>query len=205
MGPIIIIMLMVGLAVWAAASFARHRRAWAELAREHGLQLQGSYFGPVLVGRYGGHTIQVGLDRRRQFGRRSDDTFTQYRVTIGAPMPSGFSVRKEGLLHQLGKVIGIHDIRVGDSELDEALSIKGNDMVGIIRLFGIPEVGAAVLGMVIAYPDIEIGQSIAVEESGMAEAERIETMLGDLCDLARALEAGYQRLAAEHGGSPWTV
>jgi hypothetical protein len=56
--------------------------------------------------------------------------------------------------------------------------------------------------MVITHPEIEIGQSIVLEERGMAEAMQVEVMLDALCELAHALEAGMQALAAEDGSGP---
>lgn len=193
--------LVVGVAILGRARvFAARRRIWELLARKHGFTLRGSYFSPLLEGRYAGVGIEVRLERRHN---RNNETHTIYRVDIGAPMPSGFLVRKEGLLHLLGKVVGVHDdIQVGNPELDDALQITGNDMVRIIRLLNIPEVGAAVLGVVIAYPRIQIGQSILVEERGMDQASRIEVVLDALCELSRALEAGMQQLAAEDGSRP---
>ena len=191
---------VLGIVVGRSRAFAARRRTWELLARKHGFTLCGSYFSPVLEGRYAGSRIEVRLEYPRG---RNKEAYTIHRVDIDAPMPSGFLVRKEGLLQLLGKVVGARDdIQVGNPELDDALQITGNDMVRIIRLLNIPEVGAAVLGVVIAYPRIEIGQSIVVEERGMELASRIEVVLDALCDLARALEAGMEQLAAEDGGGP---
>jgi hypothetical protein len=118
-------------------SFAAGRRAWGRFGAEHGLVSRGSYFSPGLEGRYAGAAIEVELVHRGS--GRSRSHYTKYRVTIDAPMPSGLHVRKEGLLHLLGKVVGVgDDIQVGDPELDDALMITGNDMVRIIRLLNIP-------------------------------------------------------------------
>jgi hypothetical protein len=200
-GIVIFSAIVIGIAVASFSWFSHSRRGWEQLAVERGFSLRGSYFSPVLEGRYGGVEVEVRLERRRV--GRNDQRYTRYRVEIGAPMPAGFCVRKEGLLQLLGKVVGIHDdIQVGNPELDDALMITGDDMVRIIRLLNISEVGAAVLGMVIAHPQIEIGQRIEIEEHGMAEAMHIESVLDGLCDLARALEAGNQRLAVEDGCDP---
>jgi len=202
MGELLIIAFVLVVVVVSVVSFMGHRREWQALAAKHGLTLRGSYTSPVLEGRYGGVAVAVRLERHFS-RRRNDDRSTRYRVAIGAHMPAGFYVRKEGLLQLLGKVVGIgDDIQVGNPELDDALMITGNDMVRIIRLLNIPEVGAAVLGMVIAYPQIEIGQSIEIEERGMADAPHLESVLDALCELARALEAGMQKLLAEDGPDP---
>lgn len=202
MGPFVLFFLVfVGIAGVSAYSFSKKRDQWRAFAHERGLSLGGSFFRPVLEGHYAGHAVHVLLERR---GRRNDSHYTVYRVQVGVPMPPGFAVSKEGLLHRLGKVVGVHDITVGNPELDEALSIKGNDRVAILRLMNVPEVGAAVLGMVTAFPTVAIGQGIHVEEHGIAEAYQLEAMLDALVDLARALEAGVERLAEEDGGaSPW--
>ncbi len=205
MGPFLIIGFIIVVFAVVFVSYSNSHRAWQDLAARHGLSLRGSYFSPVIEGRYANVAIAVSLERR--FAGRNDKRYTRYRAAIGARMPAGFRVRKEGLLQLLGKVVGIgEDIQVGNPELDEALMITGDDMVRIIRLLNISEVGAAVLGMVIAYPQIEIGQSIEIEEHGMADALHIESVLDGLCELARALEAGSQRLLAEDGrGSSPTV
>lgn len=198
-----VVAVLFPAAVLGFMAYMAHRRRdeWRAFARENGLSLGGSLFHPTIEGRYGDHDVAVRIVGSR---RRNDDAKTIYRVRVAAPMPPGFSVGKEGVLHRLGKLVGIHDIAVGNPELDEALTIGGDDRVGIIRLMNVPEVGPAVLGMMAIHPDLAIGQSLVLEEPGAADRWHVASTLDALVDLARALEAGYQQLVTEdEGASPW--
>jgi hypothetical protein len=203
MDPSIIIVVIVFLGALAAlplASSIRHHSEWSTFAYVRNLELRGSWRSPAIEGRHRGHRIRVIAERPLT----SKHIYTTYRVTIEAPMPPGFMVREEGLLQLLGQVVGVQDIKVGDRELDDALVIQGDDIHGVIRLMNLSEVGAAVLGMVIVHPTIEVGQDIVVRERGIAGGERLEVVLDGLCELARALEEGYEQLRAEDGGkAPW--
>lgn len=201
MGPFIIVIVFLGaLVALPLASSIRHHSEWSTFAYVRNLELRGSWLSPAIEGRHRGHRVRVTAERPLM----SKHIYTTYRVTIEAPMPPGFKVREEGLLQLLGQVVGVQDITVGDRELDDALVIQGDDIDGVTRLMNLSEVGAAVLGMVIVHPTIEVGQAIVVRERGIAGGERLGVVLDGLCELARALEEGYEQLRAEDGGkSPW--
>lgn len=203
MGPFIIVFVfVVALVALPLASAIGHHSEWSTFAYMHNLELRGSWRSLAIEGRHRGHRIRVSAERPVL----SKHVYTTYRVTIAAPMPPGLKVREEGLLQLLGQVVGVQDITVGDRELDDALVIQGDDIDGVIRLMNLSEVGAAVLGMVIVHPTIEVGQDIIVREDGIAGSERLGVVLDGLCELARALEEGYARLRAEDGGEPpWSA
>ena len=56
--------------------------------------------------------------------------------------PEGFrfTIYRKGLFSDLGKLLGMQDIEVGDPEFDEAFIIKGNDESRVRELFADPEV-----------------------------------------------------------------
>ena len=56
--------------------------------------------------------------------------------------PEGFrfTIYRKGLFSELGKLLGMQDIEVGDPEFDEAFIIKGTDEAKVRDLFADPEV-----------------------------------------------------------------
>ena len=60
--------------------------------------------------------------------------------------PEGFrfTVYRKGLFSELGKLLGMQDIEVGDPEFDEAFIVKGNDESKVRELFADPEVRSLV-------------------------------------------------------------
>jgi hypothetical protein len=50
------------------------------------------------------------------------------------------AVYRKGFFSGLGRLVGLHDIEVGDPEFDEVFVIKGNDEAKVRDLFSDPEV-----------------------------------------------------------------
>ena len=61
--------------------------------------------------------------------------------------PDGFrfTIYSKGLLSELGKLLGMQDIEVGDPEFDEAFIVKGTDEARVRDLFADPEVRSLML------------------------------------------------------------
>jgi hypothetical protein len=51
-----------------------------------------------------------------------------------------FTIYRKGFFNDLGKLLGIQDIEVGDPEFDEAFIIKGNDEGKVCALFANPKI-----------------------------------------------------------------
>jgi hypothetical protein len=64
------------------------------------------------------HTVSTG---------HSHVTYTRMRAPYINPEAFRFTIDRKGLFSELGKLLGIQDIEVGDPEFDEAFVIKGND------------------------------------------------------------------------------
>jgi hypothetical protein len=63
-----------------------------------------------------------------------------------------FTVYRKGLFSELGKLLGMQDIEVGDPEFDEAFIVKGTDESRVRELFSDPEVRSLML----AQPQIRL-------------------------------------------------
>ena len=72
-------------------------------------------------------------------------TYTRMRAPYVNPEGLRFTVYRKGLFSELGKLLGMQDIEVGDPEFDEAFIVKGTDEARVRELFADPEVRSLVL------------------------------------------------------------
>ena len=86
----------------------------------------------------------------------SQDDAESRTTRIRAPCvnPDGFrfKINRKGLFSNLGKLLGMQDIEVGDPEFDEAFIIEGNDEDRVRALFYDPKIRQ----MIHAQPDIRL-------------------------------------------------
>ncbi len=61
--------------------------------------------------------------------------YTRMRAPYVNPEGFRFTIYRKGLFSELGKLLGMEDIEVGDTEFDEAFIIKGNDEGKVRDLF----------------------------------------------------------------------
>jgi hypothetical protein len=61
--------------------------------------------------------------------------YTRMRAPYINPENFRFSIYRKGIFSELGKLLGMQDIEVGDPEFDEAFIIKGNEETTVVRLF----------------------------------------------------------------------
>ena len=73
-------------------------------------------------------------------GRREPVTYTRMRAPYVNPEGFRFTIYRKSLFSDLGKLLGMQDIEVGDPEFDEAFIIKGNDESKVRDLFANPKI-----------------------------------------------------------------
>lgn len=185
-------LLVIAAVVLTAVTAKRQRRAWEQLARARGLALVGPPHRPAIEGWYHGRSTRVSFE-----SRGDESNYTVWRVAVGERVPSGLLVRKGDVLETLDEPVGSGDIDVGDSILDQTLSVQGQDVARIIRLMRIPEVGAAMLAAITTEPKLEIGQLLTLEERSFAEPRRFDQVLHMLGGLAQVIETGCRQLERE--------
>ena len=76
---------------------------------------------------------------------KSHITYTRMRAPYVNPDGFRFTVYRKGLFSELGKLLGMQDIEVGDAEFDEAFILKGTDEAKVRGLFADPEVRSLLL------------------------------------------------------------
>ena len=67
-------------------------------------------------------------------------TYTRMRAPYVNPEGFRFTIYRKSLFSDLGKLLGMQDIEVGDPEFDEAFIIKGNDEAKVRELFSNPKI-----------------------------------------------------------------
>ena len=73
-------------------------------------------------------------------GRLPESTYTRMRAPYVNPEGFRFTIYRKGFFSDLGKLLGMQDIEVGDPEFDEAFIIKGNDESKVRDLFANPKI-----------------------------------------------------------------
>jgi len=108
---------------------------WRQLCREIGGEF-------VEGGFWKGNKVQVHvqpwtitLDTYTVNTQHSHVTYTRMRAPYVNPEGFRFTIYRKGFFSELGKLLGMQDIEVGDPEFDEAFIIKGNDEVRVQNLF----------------------------------------------------------------------
>jgi hypothetical protein len=108
---------------------------WRQLSQETGAEL-------VEGGFWKGQKVQVQvkpwtitLDTYTVNTQHTHVTYTRMRTPYINPEGFRFTIYRKGLFSDLGKLLGMQDIEVGDPEFDEAFIIKGNDESRVVNLF----------------------------------------------------------------------
>jgi hypothetical protein len=109
---------------------------WRRLADQIGADFVdgGFWKGDKVQAQVGPWTIT--LDTYTVSTGHSHMTYTRMRAPYVNPEGFRFTVYRKGLLTGLGKLLGMQDIEIGDSEFDEAFVIKGTDESRVRDLFG---------------------------------------------------------------------
>jgi hypothetical protein len=109
---------------------------WQRLSEEIGAEfVEGGFWkgGSKVQAHVGPWTIT--LDTFSVWNGQFLVTFTRMRAPYINPEGFRFSIYRKGLFSDLGKLLGMQDIEVGDPEFDEAFIIKGNDEGRVRDLF----------------------------------------------------------------------
>jgi hypothetical protein len=114
--------------------------AWRQLCLEIGAEfVEGGFWkGSKVQAQVGPWTVT--LDTYTVSTGESSETYTRIRAPYVNPDGFRFTIYRKGFFSELGKLLGIQDIEVGDPEFDEAFIIKGNDEPRVVILFSDSEI-----------------------------------------------------------------
>src|SRR3954451_20448545 len=126
--------------------------AWRRLGEEAGAEFieGGLWKGSKVQAHVGPWT--VALDTHTVHTGHAHFTYTRMRAPYVNPEGFRFTAYRKGLFSELGKLLGMQDIEVGDPEFDEAFIVKGTDEAKVRELFADPEVWA----LLTAQPQIRL-------------------------------------------------
>ena len=113
---------------------------WRQLSQEIGAEfVEGGFWkGNKVQAHVGPWTIT--LDTYTESTGETHVTYTRMRAPYVNPEGFRFTIYRKGLFSDLGKLLGMQDIEVGDPEFDEAFIIKGNDEGKVCGLFADPKI-----------------------------------------------------------------
>ena len=121
---------------------------WRQLSEEIGAEfIDGRFWkGSKVQAHVGPWTVTLDIN--------NDGESQSTRIRAPYVNPEGFRVTiyRKGFFSNLGKLLGMQDIEVGDPEFDEAFIIKGNDEGKVCGLFANPKIRQ----MILAQPKIRL-------------------------------------------------
>ena len=123
--------------------------AWRRLGEEAGAEfVEGGFWkGSRVQAHVGPWTVTLDIHTGH-----AHFTYTRMRAPYVNPEGFRFTVYRKGLFSELGKLLGMQDIEVGDPEFDEAFVVKGTDEFKVRDLFAAPEVRS----LMMAQPQIRL-------------------------------------------------
>ena len=113
---------------------------WRQLSQEIGAEfVEGGFWkGSKVQAHVGPWTVT--LDTHTESSGESHVTYTRMRAPYINPEGFRFTIYRKNLFSELGKLLGMQDIEVGDPEFDEDFIIKGNDESKVRDLFANPRI-----------------------------------------------------------------
>jgi hypothetical protein len=185
-------LFLVALVVIAVIVFLRYqarRRAWGELAMRTGLTCEPAGFlglSQRVTGAYRGRALTLDT-----FTRRSGEHSTTY-TRIVVPVNNASSLRLElyeqGLLSEIGKLLGAQDIQTGDQELDRRFIIKGQPEDAIVRLLTSGGLYDKLLQARSLNLRVDGGQVRWEKRNVESDVDYLQSLFDLLSDLAEAVE-----------------
>ena len=114
---------------------------WRQLSQEIGAEfVEGGFWattGSKVQAHVGPWIVTLDVGRSDEDGKTP---VTRLRAPYVNPEAFRFAIYRKGFFSELGKLLGMQDIEVGDSEFDDAFVIKGNDESKVRALFATPQI-----------------------------------------------------------------
>ncbi|GAB3229172.1 hypothetical protein GCM10027346_14430 [Hymenobacter seoulensis] len=108
----------------------------------------------------GGYHIWFELDIDLGGGFEGGYEFTTFSAVLPGRPSFHFALHKQDWVHEIGKVLGLTDVELGDPEVDAAFIITTNDAAALQALLADPSIRATLL----KYPEMRLTLSPATHE-----------------------------------------
>ncbi len=114
---------------------------WRQLSQEIGAEfVEGGFWtstGSKVQAHVGPWTVTLDVSTSDEDGK---SPVTRLRAPYINPEGFRFTIYRKGFFSDLGKLLGMHDIEVGDADFDEAFIIKGNNESRVVTFFSEPKI-----------------------------------------------------------------
>ena len=108
---------------------------WRQLSQEIGSDfVEGGFWKENKVQTHVGPWT-ITIDTHTVHTQHAHVTYTRMRAPYVNPEGFRFTIYRKGIFSELGKLLGMQDIEVGDPDFDEAFIIKGTDEFKVRDLF----------------------------------------------------------------------
>jgi hypothetical protein len=195
--PYVTVALAIGVAliaiVFTVIANQARMRAWTELAERTGLQLTGGgmFSRPRLEGSYRGHSTSLYTFTRHT--GKSSHTYTVVEVQVNPSTAFELAIFKQSLLSQVGKLMGMKDIEIGDEELDRRFVFRGQPEADIRRLLASGSLRQKLLDSSNLNIRLE-GQALKHTQGGVERnVDRLQALFDLMVELAEGID--------HHGGA----
>ena len=91
------------------------------------------------------HCVNLDIDIHPDSGDEKGKPVTSLSAQLPEDTGFRFSIEKQGLKHQIGKLFGMQDVIIGHSEFDKKFLIKSNDAAKVKEVLSDPNVSDTLL------------------------------------------------------------
>jgi hypothetical protein len=156
---------------------------WRQLSEEMGAEfVEGGFWkGSKVQAHVGPWTVTLDVGYSQDDG---ESRTTRIRAPYVNPDGFRFKIYRKGFFSDLGKLLGMQDIEVGDPEFDEAFIIKGNDEDRVRASFSDPKIRQ----MIQAQPKIRLEVKDSEGWFGPRFPEDVDELLFEVLGVIKDVE-----------------
>jgi hypothetical protein len=128
------------------------------------------------------HCVTLDIDINPDRGEEDEKPLTSFSAELSDQTSFRFSIQKQGLKHEIGKLFGMQDVIVGQPEFDKRFLIQTNDEEKVKKIFSNEDVSAKLLELPVVdfkVRERRIGANIEIVltlnlEGGITEPETLK-------------------------------
>ena len=91
------------------------------------------------------HCIILDIDIHPDLGEEGEKPITSFSAQLPDETTFRFNIEKQGLKHQIGKLFGMQDVIIGQTEFDKKFLIQSNDEAKVKEVFSAAEISDELL------------------------------------------------------------
>jgi len=175
---------------WESHQKKRWRASWSELAADYGLEFDPD--GETLSGEIDGIDVSAYLIVRGSSQHKS--TYTVFDSVLTDTIPVGLEIRRQGMLANFGKMVGMEDNEVDDPAFDERFVVKTPFPEDVPKFFGPRERRRALVDLARIYSNTRIDDSRLQFELGgrVHNQAQMRAAIDSLIECARRLSSATE-------------